>query len=99
MGLNGASCGGVGDSEFVAMASASRTGRKKVNLAQAVFENLDWIPSHWNNIYVFDVVRRVASVEGNKSMIHFLSDHVVGPAVRKVFAANVLLWSSYLVFP
>lgn len=70
-----------------------------VNLAQAVLENLDWIPSHLNNIYVFDVVRRVASVEGEKSMIHFLSDHVVGPAVRKVFAANVLLWSCYLVFP
>jgi len=78
---------------------ASRSELKKVNLALTVFENLDWIPSHLNNIYVFDVVRRVASVEGEKSMIHFLSDHVVGPAVRKVFAANVLLWSCYLVFP
>merc|ERR1712136_726950 len=49
--------------------------------------------------YVVDVVSRIASVGGESTKIHFLSDHVVGPAVRLVFLANILLWSFYLVFP
>jgi len=65
----------------------------------AVFDNLAWLPMHLNNMYVIDVVRRVASVEKENSKIHFLADHVVGPAVQHVFLANILLWSFYGVFP
>jgi len=65
----------------------------------AVFDNLAWLPMHLNNMYVIDVVRRVASVEKENSEIHFLADHVVGPAVQHVFLANILLWSFYGAFP
>ena len=51
----------------------------------AVFDNLAWLPMHLNNMSVIDVVRRVASVEKENSKIHFLADHVVGPAVQHVF--------------
>merc|ERR1719374_360049 len=67
--------------------------------AEKVEKHLQWLPALWCNLYVVDVVSRIASVDGEKTKIHFVSDHVVGPAVRLVFWANILLWSFYFVFP
>jgi len=65
-----------------------------------VQQNLSWLPHSISNIYVIDIVTRVASTQHlERTKIHFLSDHVVGPAVPIAFWANIWLWTFYLVFP
>jgi len=73
--------------------------RVETGRVEEVEKHLQWLPALWCNLYVVDVVSRIASVDGEKTKIHFVSDHVVGPAVRLVFWANILLWSFYFVFP
>jgi len=67
---------------------------------EKVLENLNWLPWTMNDVYVLDIVARITSTKGDpKTMVHFLSDHVVGPGVRAAFKANVCLWLFYSVFP
>ena len=67
---------------------------------EEVRKNLEWLPWTLNDVYVLGIVARISSTKGdNKTMVHFLPDHVVGPGVRAAFKANLWLWLFYSVFP
>ena len=67
---------------------------------EEVRQNLEWLPWTAFDVYVFDIVARMTSTqEENNTKVHFTSDHVVGPAVRAAFKANMCLWVFYSVFP
>jgi len=67
---------------------------------QEVWENLRWLPLWFSNLRVVDIVLRLACTQYEPdTRVHFLQNHVVGPAVRVAFWGNIILWSFYAVFP
>ena len=71
---------------------------------KVVFDEIDHFHPNFDESvplpYVIDVVARMTSTKGDpKTVVHWTSDHVVGPAVQVAFKANMCLWVFYSVFP
>ena len=67
---------------------------------EEVRDKLSWLPLTLSDVYVLDIVARIASTKKERNTkVHFLSAHVVGPGVQAAFKANLCLWSFYFFYP